>query len=48
VKVMLMQPVYSTTAKFYEIAFRSLDFACDGATPLAKKLRCKNLLTDLN
>ena len=42
-----MQPVCSTKAKFYEDAFTSLDVACDGAAPLAKKLRCKNLLTDL-
>lgn len=42
-----MQPVRSTKAKFYEDAFTSLDVACDGAAPLAKKLRCKNLLTDL-
>ena len=47
VKVMLMQPVCSTKAKFYEDAFTSLDVACDGVAPLAKKLRCKNLLTDL-
>ena len=38
---------HSTTKKLYEDAFTSLDVACDGATPLAKKLRCKNLLTDL-
>ena len=38
---------HSTTKMFYEDAFTSLDVACDGATPLAKKLRCKNLLTDL-
>ena len=44
---MLMQPVCSTTEKFYEDAFTSLDVACDGIAPLAKKLRCKNLLTDL-
>jgi hypothetical protein len=42
-----MQPVCSAKEKFYEDAFTSLDVACDGATPLAKKLRCKNLLTDL-
>ena len=44
---MLMHPVCSTKAKFYEDAFSSLDVACDGEAPLAKKLRCKNLLTDL-
>ena len=44
---MLMQPVCSTKAKFYEDAFTSLDVACDGEAPLGKKLRCKNLLTDL-
>ena len=38
---------HSTTKKFYEDAFTSLDVACDGATPLAKKLRCKNLFTGL-
>jgi hypothetical protein len=42
-----MQPVCSTKAKFHEDAFTSLDVACDGVAPLAKKLRCKNLLTDL-
>ena len=44
---MLMHPVCSTTEKFYDDAFSSLDVACDGEAPLAKKLRCKNLLTDL-
>ena len=44
---MLMHPVCSTKAKFYDDAFSSLDVACDGEAPLAKKLRCKNLLTDL-
>ena len=44
---MLMQTVCSAKEKFYEDAFTSLDVACDGATPLAKKLRCKNLLMDL-
>jgi hypothetical protein len=44
---MLMHPVCSTKAKFYEDAFASLDLACDGEAPLATKLRCKNLLTDL-
>lgn len=39
--------IYSTTEKFYENAFTSLDVACDGEAPLLKKLRCKNLLTDL-
>ena len=38
---------YSTTGKFYEDAFTSLDVACDGEAPLGKKLRCKNLFTDL-
>ena len=45
-----MTPIYtahSTTEKFYDDAFSSLDVACDGEAPLAKKLRCKNLLTDL-
>ena len=42
-----MHPVCSTTEKFYDDAFSSLDVACDGEAPLAKKLRCKNLLTDL-
>jgi hypothetical protein len=42
-----MHPVCSTKAKFYDDAFSSLDVACDGEAPLAKKLRCKNLLTDL-
>ena len=44
---MLMHPVCSTTEKFYDDAFGSLNVACDGEAPLAKKLRCKNLLTDL-
>ena len=44
---MLMHPVCSTKAKFYEDAFASLNLACDGEAPLATKLRCKNLLTDL-
>ena len=42
-----MHPVCSTTEKFYDNAFGSLNVACDGEAPLAKKLRCKNLLTDL-
>ena len=42
-----MHPVCSTKAKFYEDALTSLNVACDGEAPLAKKLRCKNLLTDL-
>ena len=42
-----MHPVCSTTEKFYDDAFGSLNVACDGEAPLAKKLRCKNLLTDL-
>ena len=42
-----MHPVCSTKAKFYEDAFASLNLACDGEAPLATKLRCKNLLTDL-
>jgi len=42
-----MQPVCSTKAKFYEDALTSLNVACDGATKKKKKLRCKNLLTDL-
>ena len=37
----------STTEQFYKNAFRSLDVACGRAAPLAKKLRCKNLLVDL-
>ena len=38
---------HSTTKKLYEDALTSLNVACDGEAPLAKKLRCKNLLTDL-
>ena len=39
-----MTPIYtahSTTEKFYEDAFTSLDVACDGATPLAKSYAAK-------
>lgn len=38
---------YSTKEKFYKDAFTALDVACDGTAPLTKKLRCKNLLTDV-